>query len=203
MDSSTPGPEGFTGSDGDSPAGPTGATGPQGAQGAAGPPGLPAEGISVTPDRALISDGTGAVAASMVTATELSALSGITGNVQTQLDDKVSISSPLANKEVFDLGTATSFTYDCAVSRSQWVVLSGTTTMAVSNQDQVDGVPCLLAVQQGALGGDFMDWPDNMYWEDGQPPVLSRYPDGVDLITFVWYAEQNKFYAYSSPKFPG
>ena len=139
----------------------------------------------------------------MVTDTELSYLSGVTSSVQTQLDGKVALTSPLANKEVFDLGTATSFTYDCTVSRSQWVVLSGTTVMSVSNQDQVDGVPCLLAVQQGPVGGDFMAWPDNMYWENGQPPVLSRYPDGVDLITFVWYADQEKFYAYTSPKFPG
>ena len=43
--------------------------------------------ITVDADKALISDGTGKVAASTVTATELSYLSGVTGGIQAQLDN--------------------------------------------------------------------------------------------------------------------
>ncbi len=52
-------------------------------------------GLDLTIDRALISDGSGKVAVSAITAAELGNLGGLTGNIQTQLNTKVETASNL------------------------------------------------------------------------------------------------------------
>lgn len=92
------GPKGATGPQG--PKGDTGPTGPQGPQGETGPQG-PAGDLSdvtgaastittsnLTANRALVSNSSGKVAVSAVTATELGYLDGVTSHVQTQLNGK-------------------------------------------------------------------------------------------------------------------
>lgn len=63
-------------------------------------------GTAVTADRALVSNGSGAVAASAVTATELGRLSGVTSAVQTQLDAKAASTHSHAISDVTALQTA-------------------------------------------------------------------------------------------------
>lgn len=52
-------------------------------------------GDNLTANRALISDGSGKVAVSAVTSTELSYLDGVTGNVQSQLDNKQGVNDEI------------------------------------------------------------------------------------------------------------
>lgn len=70
-------------------------------------------------NRALQSDGSGKIVSSSVTATELGHLSGVTSNIQTQLDNKVDENPAIVG------ATATKITFD-----SKGLVLSGTTLAA-------------------------------------------------------------------------
>lgn len=67
---------------------------------------------NLTANRALISNGSGKVAvSSSITATELGYLDGVTSNIQTQLDDKISSTTYPANSFVFVLADNTTETW--------------------------------------------------------------------------------------------
>ena len=74
---------------------------------------------TVTASRALQSDGSGNISASSITATELGHLSGVTGNIQTELDKKVEENPAIVG------ATATKITFD-----SKGLVTAGTALAA-------------------------------------------------------------------------
>lgn len=74
---------------------------------------------TVTASRALASDGSGNISASSITATELGHLSGVTSNIQTQLDNKVDENPAIVG------ATATKITFD-----SKGLVTAGTALAA-------------------------------------------------------------------------
>jgi hypothetical protein len=94
------------------PTGPTGPAGPQGDIGPTGPTGADAASTitggassiattNLTASRALVSDGSGKVAVSAVTSTELGYVDGVTSNIQTQLNTKASTGKAIAMAIVF------------------------------------------------------------------------------------------------------
>ena len=92
-----------------------------------------AAGPTVTASRAVVSDGSGALAASATTSAQIGYLSGVTSSVQSQLDSKSAAFNGTNNKAVVtdgsgDLATAT-------VSATELGYLSGVTS---SLQDQID-----------------------------------------------------------------
>ena len=103
-----------------------------------------AAGPTVTASRAVVSDGSGALAASATTSAQIAYLSGVTSSVQIQLDSKGAAFNGTNNKAVVtdgsgDLATAT-------VSATELGYLSGVTS---SVQDQID-----------AAGGSSVDLSD-------------------------------------------
>lgn len=105
---------------------------------------------AVTADRALVSDGSGFVSASSVTATELGHLSGVTSAIQTQLNGKLNLSggtmtgnlilnadasSPLQAVTKQQLDTALD-----GVQRKSPVEAASTGNLTLSGEQTVDGV---------------------------------------------------------------
>lgn len=82
---------------------------------------------TVTANRALQSDGSGNISASSITATELGHLSGVTSNIQTQLDNKVDENPAIVG------ATATKITFD-----SKGLVTAGTALAAGDMPSGID-----------------------------------------------------------------
>ena len=99
-------------------------------------------------DRALISDGSGKIAVSTVTSTELGYLSGVTSDIQTQLGNKASDSDVLKKDGSVELTsnwdagnntiTANVFESDVASGTAPLIVASSTVVSNL-NADQLDG----------------------------------------------------------------
>ena len=90
---------------------------------------------SVTVNRALISDGSGYVSASSVTATELGYLSGVTSAIQTQINSKVSSSLLGANNGVATLDgsgkiPSSQLTVSAMEYKGTWAASTNTPTLA-------------------------------------------------------------------------
>lgn len=86
---------------------------------------------NLTANRVLISNGSGKVAVSATTATELGYLSGVTSSIQTQLNDKISSSLIGANNGIASLGS------DGKINSNQLPALAITETFPVSSQAQM------------------------------------------------------------------
>ena len=142
------GPTGATG-----PQGPKGDTGPQGPQGAQGPQG-PAGDLSdvtgaastitennLTANRVLVSNGSGKVAVSSVTATELGYLDGVTSGIQSQID---SLNSNLAGDLTIENSAITGTEAKWYIKNGrivQFMITCNTATIAGINDKLFSGLP--------------------------------------------------------------
>jgi flagellar hook-basal body complex protein FliE len=106
--------------------------------------------VSVTANRALVSDGNGDVTSSSVTDTEIGYVSGVTSSIQTQVDSKLNLSGgTMTGTLVLDsdgassLDAVTKQQLDAAldgVQRKQSVVVATTSDITLSGEQTIDGV---------------------------------------------------------------
>lgn len=159
-------------------------------------------GSNLTANRALISNGSGKVAVSAVTSTELGYLDGITSNVQTQLDGKAasshthSIANVSGLQSALDGKSSTSHTHSYAGSPS---IGGGANSLAVFDTRNVNDTPTEMTNLIGGKGArlDFKSistvglsngtyaavlsispWGDTTNWSGGKNTQLGFCDDG-------------------------
>lgn len=157
---------------------------------------------NLTANRALISNGSGKVAVSAVTSTELGYLDGVTSNVQTQLDNKSvnghthSISNVSGLQGALDGKSSTAHTHSYAGSPS---VGGGANTLAITDTRNVNDTPTEMTNLIGGKGArlDFKStstvglsngnyaavlsispWGDTTNWSGGKNTQLGFCDDG-------------------------
>ena len=94
---------------------------------------------NLTANRALVSNGSGKVAVSAVTSTELGYLDGVTSNVQTQLNNKVPSASPVFTGSI-SLGRASGTTVGAnSVAMGDYIEASGQASSAIGSSTKAIG----------------------------------------------------------------
>lgn len=157
---------------------------------------------NLTANRALISNGSGKVAVSDITSTELGYLDGVKSNVQTQLDGKAasshthSISNVSGLQSALDGKSSTSHTHSYAGSPS---VGGGANTLAITDTRNINDTPTEMTNLIGGKGArlDFKStgtvglsngnyaavlsispWGDTTNWSGGKNTQLGFCDDG-------------------------
>lgn len=124
---------------------------------------------NLTANRALVSNGSGKVAVSAVTATELGYLDGVTSNIQTQLNKKLE-SAPVTSVNAKTGAVVLTATDVGAVAASDVTQTLGTSTTKVPSEKAVSDAI-------GAAGGG--DMLKSIYDPDGSVATAGGIPDYV------------------------
>ena len=121
--------------------------------------------ITLTPSRAVVSDGAGALDVSLVTSTEIGYLDGVTSAIQTQMDLKAPLASPaftgIVTTDEYFLGAyfqpdphteTADITIDSgeAILRFNWIIANGVT---VTNNGTIYTVGTVTSVGTGTIIG--------------------------------------------------
>ena len=177
----------------------------------------------LTASRVLTSDGTGAVVTSTVTTTELGYLSGVTSNIQTQLDAKLSsvdLSSYTGDvditgelvvdsyNETYAAVTSSSnaTTIDCEAGNVFSHTLSENTTITISNPP-ASGTAygfSLKIVQDASASGYTVTWPSAIIWPNADQyaatgvPRLTSTASAVDQFVFYTHDGGTTWYGFTA-----
>lgn len=108
---------------------------------------------NLTASRAIVSDGSGKVAVSSVTSTELGQLAGVTSNVQTQINGKQNLDTTLTALAAYNTnGLLTQTAPDTFTGRT----IEGTSgQISVTNGNGVSGNPVIALVPTGVTAGTY------------------------------------------------
>jgi hypothetical protein len=177
----------------------------------------------LTIDKALISDASGKVAVSSVSSTELGYVSGVTSNIQTQLDGKltdfslesytgdVDIDGELvvtSYNETFAAVTSSSnaTTIDCEAGNVFSHTLSENTTFTFSNPP-ASGTAygfSLKIVQDASASGYTVTWPSSVIWPQADQyaasgaPRLTSTASAVDQFVFYTHDGGTTWYGFTA-----
>ena len=168
----------------------------------------------LTTDRAVISDASGKVAVSSVTSTELGYVSGVTSNIQTQLDAKLSsldLSSYTGDVDITgelvvdsynetyaaitsSSGTAT---IDCEAGNVFALTLSENVTTFTWSNPPASGTAYgfSLKVIQGSSAYT-ITWPPAVDWPNATAPTLSTGSGAVDQFVFYTHDGGTTWYGF-------
>jgi hypothetical protein len=179
----------------------------------------------LTIDRAIISDASGKVAVSSVTSTELGYVSGVTSNIQTQLDGKltdfslesytgdVDIDGELvvtSYNETFAAVTSSSnaTTIDCEAGNVFSHTLTENTTFTFSNPPSSGTAYgfSLKIIQDASNSGYTVTWPSSVKFPSSdkyvgtQPPLLTSISSAVDQFVFYTHDGGTNWYGFVAGK---
>ena len=169
----------------------------------------------LTIDKALISDASGKVAVSSVSSTELGYVSGVTSNIQTQLDAKlntVNLSNYTGDVDIDGELVVTSYnetyaavtsssnatTIDCEAGNVFSHTLSENTTFTFSNPP-ASGTSygfTLKVVQDASASGYVITWPSSVDWPRSNTPVLSLGASDLDVFVFFTHDGGTNWYGF-------
>lgn len=135
---------------------------------------------NLTSDRALISSGTGKVAVSSVTTTELGYVSGATSNLQTQINT-------ITNKAFGTLTDGATVTWDYSSGFDKQLTIGGNRNITITNMS--DGDYATLFITQDATGGRDITFTAGTFLLDGigtgSTVDLTNTPNALDILTIV------------------
>ena len=171
----------------------------------------------LTVDKALISDASGKVAVSSVTSTELGYVSGVTSNIQTQLDGKLTdFSLEIYTGDVNIAGELTALSYnesyvgltssggnvtvDAEAANVFGITLSENTTFTFSNPPS-NGTAygfTLKIIQDASASGYTVTWPSSVDWPDATAPTLTSTASAVDQFVFYTHDGGTTWYGFTA-----
>jgi len=135
---------------------------------------------NLTSGRALISNGSGKVDISATTSTELGYLSGVTSNVQTQLNT-------LTDKGFNTLTDGGTVTYDYSLGFNAQLTIGGNRNISITNMSEGDYAT--IFITQDATGGRNITFTAGTFLLDGigtgTTVDLTDTPNALDILTVV------------------
>src|SRR5210317_340097 len=169
----------------------------------------------LTAERVLVSSVSGTVATANITTAEINYLDGVTSNIQTQLDGKltdfslesytgdVDIDGELvvtSYNETFAAVTSSSnaTTIDCEAGNVFSHTLSENTTFTFSNPP-ASGTAygfSLKIVQDASASGYTVTWPSAVDWNNGTSPSLTNVASAVDQFVFYTHDGGTTWYGF-------